>query len=464
MNKSSFGLIGLGVMGRNLLLNVADHGFRVSGLDLDPKQVSAMQSECLEEHKLEAFTSTDDFIRSLSSPRTIMLLVPAGTIVDQVIESLIPKLDKGDLIIDGGNSHFLDTERREQFLNSKGLLFLGTGVSGGAQGARKGPSIMPGGALEAYKQVAPIFEAISAKYQGEPCVSYVGRAGAGNYVKMVHNGIEYAIMQSIAEVYALFRSFGFSNAEIKLAFESFQKGRLSSFLIEITAAILGTKDPEGRGELIDNILDKAKQKGTGKWTSQNAMDLGIAIPSIDMAVSQRALSALKELRLQLSENKAQLETIDFNTLSKQAEKALYASFAIAYGQGLHQISEASKVYDYQIDLLSVIKLWRGGCIIQSEMLGDLAVSFEKEAIEHIFESSHFKPTLKETLEGLRELVLYGTKHALPVGTLSSSLSYYDALHSSELPVNLVQAQRDFFGSHTFERKDQPGIFHHDWSL
>lgn len=464
MNKSSFGLIGLGVMGRNLLLNVADHGFRVSGLDLNPKQVSSMQSERLAEHKLEAFTSTDDFIGSLSSPRTIMLLVPAGTIVDQVIESLVPKLDKGDLIIDGGNSHFLDTERREQFLNSKGLLFLGTGVSGGAQGARKGPSIMPGGDLEAYNQVAPIFEAISAKYQGEPCVSYIGRAGSGNYVKMVHNGIEYAIMQSIAEVYALFRSFGFSNAEIKLAFNSYHKGRLSSFLIEITASILGTKDPEGRGELIDNILDKAKQKGTGKWTSQNAMDLGIAIPSIDMAVSQRALSALKELRLQLSENKAQLETIDFNTLSKQAEKALYASFAIAYGQGLHQISEASKAYDYQIDLLSVIKLWRGGCIIQSEMLGDLAASFEKEAIKHLFESSHFKPTLTEALEGLRDFVLLGVKHALPVGTLSNSLSYYDALHSSELPVNMVQAQRDFFGSHTFERKDKPGIFHHDWSL
>ena len=294
MNKSSFGLIGLGVMGRNLLLNVADQGFQVSGLDLDPKQVSAMKSERSEDHQLEAYTSTNDFLESLTSPRTIMLLVPAGAIVDQVIESLIPKLDKGDLIIDGGNSHFLDTERREQYLNSQGLLFLGTGVSGGAQGARKGPSIMPGGELEAYRRVAPIFEAITAKYEGEPCVSYVGRSGAGNYVKMVHNGIEYAIMQSIAEVYALFRSYGFSNAEAKSAFDSYQKGRLSSFLIEITAAILGTKDPEGKGELVDNILDKAKQKGTGKWTSQNAMELGIAIPSIDMAVSQRALSALKE--------------------------------------------------------------------------------------------------------------------------------------------------------------------------
>ena len=464
MNKSSFGLIGLGVMGRNLLLNVADHGFQVSGLDLDPKQVSAMKSERLEDHQLEAYTSTDDFLESLSSPRTIMLLVPAGAIVDQVIESLVPKLDKGDLIIDGGNSHFLDTERREQLLNSKGLLFLGTGVSGGAQGARKGPSIMPGGDLEAYQRVAPIFEAITAKYQGDPCVSYVGRSGAGNYVKMVHNGIEYAIMQSIAEVYALFRSYGFSNAEVKTAFDSYQKGRLSSFLIEITAAILGTKDPEGKGELVDNILDKAKQKGTGKWTSQNAMDLGIAIPSIDMAVSQRALSALKELRVQLSGSKPHLEKIDFNTLVEHAEKALYASFAIAYAQGLQQISEASKVYDYQIDLVSVIKLWRGGCIIQSRMLGDLASSFENESITHLFESSHFKPALSEAVEGLRELVLSGVKYALPIGTLSSSLSYYDTLHCSDLPVNMVQAQRDFFGSHTYERKDQPGIFHHDWSL
>ena len=465
MDKSEFGLIGLGVMGRNLLLNVADKGFTVSGFDLDESQIRALKAEKTDSQRIEAYSDTKTFLDSLASPRKIMLLVPAGAIVDSVIDSLVPHLNEGDLIIDGGNSHFIDTERREAMLSENGILFLGTGVSGGAQGARKGPSIMPGGSKPAYELITPLFEAISATYNGKPCVAYVGRGGAGNYVKMVHNGIEYAMMQSIAEVYGVFKAYGHSNAKIKSAFEGYQNGRLSSFLISITTKILETKDPQGKGELVDVILDKAKQKGTGKWTSQNAMDLGIAIPSIDMAVSQRALSALKDLRLQLSkrvESAKKPNDWTFKDLETLGEQTLFSAFIAAYSQGLHQIYEASKAYDYGIDLVAVIKLWRGGCIIQSELLNTISESFANETIQHLFESESMKNELLEAFEGLRTFTISALSHRLAVATLGCSLSYFDTLHNGRLPLNLVQAQRDYFGSHTFERIDQPGVFHHDW--
>ncbi|NNJ88530.1 MAG: NADP-dependent phosphogluconate dehydrogenase, partial [Eudoraea sp.] len=336
-NKYDFGLVGLGVMGRNFILNVADNGFKAYGYDLDQEKVAALQKEGGDLDKVNATNDLETFINSLQLPRKIMLLVPAGKIVDSVIENLLPLLTKDDLIIDGGNSLFTDTDRRESYLKTKGIHFFGAGVSGGAKGARKGPSIMPGGSREAYKEVKPIFEAVSAKYKGEPCVAYLGPKSAGNYVKMIHNGIEYGLMQLTSEIYDLLKKAGnLSNEELHEAFSSWNDGRLQSFLVEITSEILSKDDDQGSGQLVDKILDKAKQKGTGKWTSQNAMDLGIPIPSIDIAVSMRELSALKADRLKGEKlyGKSQPAAMNKDKLVKMAEEALYFSFIITYAQGL----------------------------------------------------------------------------------------------------------------------------------
>ncbi|PCJ93408.1 MAG: phosphogluconate dehydrogenase (NADP(+)-dependent, decarboxylating) [Flavobacteriaceae bacterium] len=465
-NNYDFGLVGLGVMGRNFILNVADNGFSAYGHDMDTEKVNALKEEGNDLAKVSASTDVLEFVQNLSTPRKIMLLVPAGKIVDVVIESLLPHLDKGDIIIDGGNSFFTDTDRREAYLKEKNIHFFGSGVSGGAKGARRGPSIMPGGDKEAYKEVQPIFEAVSAKFKGEPCVAYLGPKSAGNYVKMVHNGIEYGLMQLTSEIYDLLkRAGGLNNDELHEVFSTWNKGRLQSFLVEITSEILKQEDDKADGRLVDKILDKAKQKGTGKWTSQNAMDLGIPIPTIDIAVSMREISALKEERTQADKlyDRPTPTAIDKKEIIKLAEEALYFSFISAYAQGLHQLLDASNEYGYELDLAVIAKIWRAGCIIRAELLEDITKVYqENKKLRNLLLAPAFVEKVQSTVDSTREVVAYAAKNGIPVPGVSNSLTYFDAYTSERLPLNLIQAQRDHFGSHTYERTDMEGIFHTEW--
>lgn len=466
MGTYDFGLVGLGVMGRNFILNVADNGFSAFGNDLDTEKVNALIEEGGDSEKVDASTDAKVFVNALSTPRKIMLLVPAGKVVDIVIENLLPLLDKDDIIIDGGNSFFTDTDRREAYLAEKGIHFFGAGVSGGAKGARLGPSIMPGGNREAYQHVKPIFEAVSAKYKGEPCVTYLGPKSAGNYVKMVHNGIEYGLMQLTSEIYDLLKKGGdFNNDEIHQAYTKWNSGRLQSFLVQITSEILVQEDDLGDGRLVDKILDKAKQKGTGKWTSQNAMDLGIPVPSIDIAVSMREISALKEERVAADKlyDRPTINHMDKVQLEKLAEEALYFSFIITYAQGLHQLADASKEYGYNLDISEIAKIWRAGCIIRAGLLADITEAFKADPkLPNLLLSPTFVEKVQSTVLAARELVSYAATNGIPVPGLSNSLTYFDAYTSSKLPLNLIQAQRDYFGSHTYERLDHDGVFHTEW--
>lgn len=453
-------------MGRNFILNVADNGFSAFGYDLDQEKVDALVKEGGHAARVNASTDLQVFLSSLSLPRKIMLLVPAGKIVDNVIESLLPHLSKGDIIIDGGNSFFTDTDRREAYLQSKGINFFGAGVSGGAKGARKGPSIMPGGSKEAYAEVKPVFEAVAAKFKGEPCVAYLGPKSAGNYVKMVHNGIEYGMMQLTSEFYDLLKlGGGLSNKRLHEIFDEWNQGRLQSFLVEITAAIFKQEDPLGEGELVDKILDKAKQKGTGKWTSQNAMDLGIPIPTIDIAVSMRELSALKEDRIQAEKlyGNPKPEPFTGGDLESLAEEALYFSFIITYAQGMHQLAEASKEYGYGLDLSTIARIWRAGCIIRAALLEDITKAFKENGeLSNLLLDPQFSTELKATQQAARRLLGYAAANGIPMPGLANSLTYFDAYTTARLPLNLIQAQRDHFGSHTYERTDREGIFHTEW--
>ncbi len=461
-----FGLIGLGVMGRNFILNVADNGFTAYGNDLDEEKVNALREEGGDLDKVNATTDVATFVAALSKPRKIMMLVPAGKIVDAVIEGLLPHIDAGDILIDGGNSFFTDTDRREAYLSEKGIHFFGAGVSGGAKGARKGPSIMPGGSKEGYAAVQPIFEAVSAKYKGEPCVAYLGPKSAGNYVKMVHNGIEYGLMQLTSEIYDVLKKGGdFSNDELHRTYGNWNEGRLQSFLVEITSEIFEQEDPLGNGRLVDQILDKAKQKGTGKWTSQNAMDLGIPVPSIDIAVSMREISALKEERVRADAlyDRPQVKKMDKKVLEKLSEEALYFAFIITYAQGLHQLADASKEYGYDVDIATIAKIWRAGCIIRAGLLADITEAFKEDAsLPNLLLSPSFIEKVRSTVGAARKLVAYGAENGIPLPALSNSLTYFDAYTSSRLPLNVIQAQRDYFGSHTYERLDREGIFHTEW--
>lgn len=465
-NTYDFGLVGLGVMGRNFILNVADNGFSAFGNDLDTEKVSALIKEGGDTEKVNASTDAATFVNALAKPRKIMLLVPAGKVVDIVIESLLPLLDKDDIIIDGGNSFFTDTDRRDAYLAEKGIHFFGAGVSGGAKGARLGPSIMPGGNREAYQHVKPIFEAVSAKYKGEPCVAYLGPKSAGNYVKMVHNGIEYGLMQLTSEIYDLLKRGGdFNNDELHQTYSKWNTGRLQSFLVQITSEIFAQDDDLADGKLVDKILDKAKQKGTGKWTSQNAMDLGIPVPSIDIAVSMREISALKDERIAADKlyDRPKVEHMDKESLEKLAEQALYFSFIITYAQGLHQLADASKEYGYELEIAEIAKIWRAGCIIRAGLLADITEAFNAHAaLPNLLLSPSFIQKVQSTVDAARELVAYAAKNGIPVPGLSNSLTYFDAYTSSRLPLNLIQAQRDYFGSHTYERLDRDGVFHTEW--
>lgn len=463
-----FGMIGLGVMGRNLLLNMADHGFKVIGFDKDEQKTTAFEKAATAGTTVKGVSNLKAMTDGLSLPRRIMMLVPAGKPVDDVIESLLPLVQPGDIIIDGGNSHYTDTLRRVQYLAEKGIHFMGVGVSGGEQGARTGPSIMPGGDQEAYPHVQPMLEAISAKFKGEPCVAHLGKGAAGHYVKMVHNGIEYAIMQMICEAYDLLhRGAGLSNDELHQTFDSWNKGELQSFLVEITAAIFKQKDDKTGNYLVDMILDKAGAKGTGKWTSQDAMDIGVPIPSIDMAVTMRNISALRSERTNaaaLFGNSITPVSTNKANFVQQVHDALFFGILMSYTQGLAMLHRASSELDMQIPMPSVVRVWRAGCIIRSTML-DLFTNIydQNPQLENLLLDTQIAEMLKGKEAGMRAVAATAVTNRFPAGALLNALTYFDAYTSAQLPINLLQAQRDYFGAHTYQRTDEPGTFHTEWN-
>ncbi len=466
--KYQYGMIGLGTMGRNLVLNIADKGFAVAGYDRDAKQVALLNNEA-KGKKIMAFDQLENFIQSLSFPRVIMLLVPAGPIVDAVISELTGYLNDGDIIMDCGNSHFSDTEVRITQLKKNNIHFVGTGISGGESGARFGPSIMPGGDKEVYQLLSPMLEAISAKVMERPCVAYMGDGAAGHYVKMVHNGIEYALMQLIAESYHLLKKYGcLSNEELNKVFEGWNQRKLQSFLIEITAAIFIQQDEHSNEKLIDKITDTAHQKGTGAWMSQEAMKIPAPIPAIDAAVSQRILSSMKSERV-LAANQTTAESIDSINSNKadfinQLEDALHAAFIITYAQGMAMLQAASAVYKFNTNIATVASIWRGGCIIRAGMLEDINHAFAKEpALKNLMQNDIFKEQLNKEIYSLRGILKSAINKGIPVPALYACNSYYESYHSTWLPANLIQAQRDFFGAHTYERNDREGSFHTNWN-
>ncbi len=462
MTTYNFGIVGLGVMGRNLLLNMADNGYAVAGLDLDQGKADSLQAEAQEEHRIYATVQAEDFVKSLEQPRAIMLLVPAGAPVDGAIQTLLPFLDQGDIIIDGGNTYFTDTDRRYRELSSKGIHFFGMGISGGESGARRGPSMMPGGDRTAYERLRPIFEAIAAKVDGEPCVEFLGNGSAGNYVKMVHNGIEYGIMQLIAETYDMMKNvYHLDHETIQQSFEQWNKEELNSFLIEITADIL--KKKEGTQYLLDLISDWAKSKGTGKWTSQNAMDLQVPVPVIDAAVNMRDMSKYKPERIRASKLLIWNNHQRVNANLEQLKKGLYFAIITTYAQGLAQLKTASEAYSYDLHLETVCKIWRGGCIIRAALLEDFRKAFAAQPdLPNVLLDRQIADQLNATQESIRSVLKEAIQNGTPVSAWMNALSYFDAYRSENLPTNLIQAQRDFFGAHTYERTDKEGIFHTRW--
>ena len=464
--KYAFGMIGLGTMGRSLLLNMADHGFAVAGHDKDAAKVASLNEEGKDKH-VKGFGDAKEFIQSLTTPRAIMMLVPAGKIVDSVIEELTPLLEKGDILIDGGNSHFTDTNRRVDELEAKGLHFFGMGVSGGEEGARRGPSMMPGGDKDAYAVMKPIFEAIAAKVDGAPCVTYIGPGASGHFVKMVHNGIEYGIMQLIAETYEILKKgLKLDNDAIGKIFAEWNEGRLKSFLLDITKDIFKYKAPGTDHLLLDDIKDEAKAKGTGNWTSQVAMDLQAPIPTIDTAVSMRDLSKYKELRVQAGAIYAKDEiTLAVNTdeFLVALEQAFYFNMVISYAQGMHMLAKASEEFKYDLHLGDIAKIWRGGCIIRSEFLNDIFNAYQKDAkLAHLLLDSDVQEVINETVKGSRTVLSATIAAGIATPAYASSLSYFDTFRSARMPSNLTQAQRDYFGAHTYELIGKEGVFHTQW--
>jgi len=464
--KYEIGMVGLGVMGRNLVLNIADHGYSVSGFDKDISKVQELKTEA-GSRAIYAALNLKEFINSLSTPRAVMMLVPAGPVVDSVIRDLIPFLETGDLIIDAGNSHFKDTNLRAKTLSEKGLLFMGVGVSGGEDGARHGPSLMPGGPKEAYERVRLIFEAVSAHVESDACVTYLGPGSAGHYVKMVHNGIEYGLMELIAECYDLMkRGLGLSDEELSDVFAGWNKAELNSYLVEITSHIFRKVDEQTGKRLVDLILDEAKQKGTGMWTSQDAMDIQVPTPVIDAAVVARNLSAMKIEREAASKNLnlgiTHLKS-DRGEFLTNLKGALYASMIITYTQGMALLHTASQVYQYDLHLEDVARIWRGGCIIRAAVLEEIRAAFHANPdLPNLLTDSHLGKEVLVSQDYLRAAVSNAAKLGLPVPCLMASLAYFDGYRSDWLPANLIQAQRDDFGAHTYERVDAKGVFHTHW--
>ncbi len=525
-------------MGRNFLLNVAESGFSCVGYDLETEKRQSLEEEA-KDFEIEAADNLEDFIKKLETPRKIMMLVPAGKIVDSVIEDLLPHLEQGDIVIDGGNSHFTDTERRQEYMSEKGFSFLGVGVSGGAEGARHGASIMPGGDKDAYRKVEKILIAASAKVNGEPCVTYIGKGSSGHFVKMVHNGIEYGLMEILSETYDFMkRVLKMDYDQMSKTFAEWNDAELNSYLVEITSKILTKKDSKTDNPLVEMILDKAAQKGTGKWTSQVAMDFGVPIPTIDAAVSMRQISAQKEVRIltaqkygneeskitnpptanaekvesQLLEDEAKAvreiaaaETLvtkhqdlnieaelsggggnddthstkqtdekhdevvrenvykDKEEFIEKLKQTLFSSFIVTYAQGMSLLQVASIEKDYELNLAEIAKIWRGGCIIRSQMLEDISNAFSKKPdLANMIMDDEFAEILSKNRDFWCQINNEFAISQVPSLSLSSALSYFDAFRSHRLPANMIQAQRDFFGSHTYQRIDEEGVFHTDW--
>lgn len=475
MSKSDFGLIGLAVMGQNLVLNVESRGFQVSVYN----RTSSVTDEFIAANpgkKLQGYASLEDFVASIERPRKIMMLVqskaganPADRdAVDAVIDSLVPLLEPGDLIIDGGNTYFIHTERRSKELEAKGLLFIGTGVSGGEEGARKGPAIMPGGPASSWELIKPIFESISAKVNGDPCVTHIGTGGAGHYVKMVHNGIEYGDMQLICEAYQIFKTAGFSTDEIGAIFEQWNQADLESYLIQITSKIFTIRDEETGEAVVELILDKAGQKGTGRWTVMNAADNTVVISTINAAVEARILSSMRNQRLAAATQFAgPTPKIDLpkDVLVQKVHDALYASKIISYAQGLDLIKKVGEAHGWGLNLGAIARIWRGGCIIRARFLNRITEAYERNPnLVNLMLDPFFMDILNRNQADWREIVALGVSNGIPIPAFSASLGYYDSYRSPRLPANLLQAQRDFFGAHTYERIDKPEgeFFHTQW--
>ena len=470
MEKADIGLIGLAVMGQNLVLNMADHGFRVAVFNRTTSKVDEFLDGPAKESSIIGTHSMEELVASLTVPRKVMLMVKAGEVVDHFIEMLIPLLEPGDVIIDGGNSHYPDSTRRTIYLKEKGLRFIGTGVSGGEEGARFGPSIMPGGDPEAWPLVKEIFQAVSAKVDGEPCCQWVGPDGAGHFVKMVHNGIEYGDMQLICEAYSLMENvLGMSCDEMHEVFKEWNTGVLDSYLIDITKDILAVKDEDGE-PLLDKILDTAGQKGTGKWTGISALDLGVPLTLIGESVFARVLSSLKDERVRasaiLGSRPDVSQAVDKDEIINALRDALYASKIISYAQGFMLMSEAAKEQGWDLNYGEISLMWRGGCIIRSTFLGNIKDAYDKNPeLENLALDSFFSDALKSAEAGWRKAVILAVENGIPAPAFSSALSYFDAYRSERLPANLLQAQRDYFGAHTYERLDKPRgeFFHTDWT-
>jgi 6-phosphogluconate dehydrogenase len=465
-NNSEMGMVGLGVMGRNLLLNIADHGFSVAGYDKDSKKVDELKNE-MGKRDIRAFANLEEFVKALKKPRSIMMLVPAGPSVDSVIHDLLPHLEPGDLIIDGGNSHFTDTNLRAKTLQEKDIAYLGVGISGGESGARHGPSMMPGGTPKVYERVKPIFEAAAAKVKDDPCVIFLGPGSAGHYVKMVHNGIEYGLMQLISETYHLMKhGLGLNNDELHEIYHRWNQEELNSYLMEITANIFIHTDEITGKRLIDVILDEAKQKGTGMWASQDAMEIGIPVPTIDVAVVMRNLSAFEHERMAASKLFTGPEQNFEGGRDKFVEslrRALYAAMIITYAQGLDQLRRASESYHYDLNLEHVARIWRGGCIIRAALLEDIRSAFvTRPNLLNLMLDPNLAKAISERQSDLRTIVRTAAELGIPTPGMMISLAYFDAYRNEWLPANLIQAQRDYFGAHTYERIDAKGVFHTKW--
>ncbi|MGN6328922.1 MAG: NADP-dependent phosphogluconate dehydrogenase [Rhodanobacter sp.] len=469
MSQQPIGVIGMAVMGRNLALNIESRGHAVSIYNRSREKTD----EVIAEHgdrKLVATYTLQEFVDSLEKPRRILLMVKAGAATDDTIVQLRPLLDKGDILIDGGNTNFHDTIRRNKELAAAGLHFIGTGVSGGEEGALHGPSIMPGGPRDAYDLVEPILTEIAARAKdGKPCVAYMGPDGAGHYVKMVHNGIEYGDMQLIAESYAMLKHvLGLSNQELADVYTRWNEGELDSYLIEITATIFGKKDEKTGKALVDVILDRAAQKGTGKWTSQSALDLGVPLPLITEAVFARVLSSLKDQRVaasgQLEGPASKAFSGDRDAFIAAVGKALYLSKIVSYAQGFAQLRAASDEYGWQLDYGTIAQIWRGGCIIRARFLQNITDAYaENPGLANLLLAPYFRDIARTYQVALRDVVSAAIAAGVPVPCFSSAIAYYDGYRSERLPANLLQAQRDFFGAHTFERIDEKGSFHAEWS-
>ena len=466
--QCDIGVVGLGVMGANLALNMERNGFRIAGYDLETAKGQAFVNGPAAGRKVDLAASPDALMAMLKRPRRVLMMVPAGAAVDSAIAHLKPHLQPGDILIDGGNSWFLDTERRSKELAGGGFHYIGTGVSGGEQGALWGPAIMPGGQREAWDALAPILRAIAAKADdGEPCVDYMGPGGAGHYVKMVHNGIEYGDMQLIAEAYDLLsRGLRLPARELSAIFQEWNGGDLRSYLIEITAEVLARTDPESGRPLVDLILDEAQQKGTGKWTSQHAFDIGAPIPTINAAVESRILSALKAERVHASRilrGPSPHYHGGKDRLVDAVRAALYASKVTSYAQGFGLLRLASAEYRWDLQPVNIARIWRAGCIIRASLLGDIMAAFQRDAaLPNLLLDEAFRQAVERRQGSWRFVVQVAVETGIPVPAISASLAYFDAYRSERLPANLTQGQRDYFGAHTYRRVDKPGVFHTEW--